>query len=79
MRLRGDGERPEKRRPATVGGPYMSERTQEGGVNPPPHWQQDQLFMSVLVSSLASMGSRKGLLASGAPAMASFSSLEAAA
>ena len=37
-----------------------------------------QLLMSVLVSSLASMGSRKGLLASGALAMASFISLEAA-
>jgi hypothetical protein len=38
-----------------------------------------QLLMSDLVSSLASMGSRKGLLASGAPAMASFISLEAEA
>lgn len=37
----------------------------------------NQLLMSDLVSSLASMGSRKGLLASGAPAMASFISLDA--
>src|SRR6266702_8636385 len=48
----------------------------------PTRWKGsgvDQLLKSALVSSLASMGSRNGLLASGAPAMASFISLEAPA
>jgi len=51
-------------------------RTQ-GKQAPPLQRGEDQLLKSDLDSSLASMGSRKGLLASGAPAMASFISLEA--